>query len=392
MAQRIRIRHRRRDRWRPLVSAIVAVTLGVGALAGSPDSSAGAESSTTNRFLLTAATASMGISVLRVSDGARLSPVPGSPFRTGFGVLSLEVSPDGSTVYVPHIAEPAVSGYHLDASGRLTPIPGAYVRFAGLPTAARLSPDGKHLFVVVGGVPGRVESFAVSSSGALTPTGTPPVAVDGLSLVGQAAVDPDGRFLRVVTYLGNTLSSFAIGANGRLTPHGVTPIGLGPVAPAFTPDGKFLYTSDEITVSVSGFRVAADGDLVRTPGSPYLTGGLPHGAIATPDGTRLYVPNAIGPVITSIAGFHINADGGLTPLPNSPYLLPIGALPGSLALDPDGKHLYAVDVATVRALSSQVHTYTINANGSLSPANRPAVDTGALITDGPVVALTTVSE
>ena len=343
----------------------------------------------THRFLLTAATGSMGISVLRVSDSGGLAPVAGTPFRTGFGVLSLTVSPDGSTAYVPHIVEPAVSGYRLDRFGRLHEIPGARLNFSGLPTAAQLAPDGKHLYVVVGGLPGRVESFAVTASGALRPTGMPAVRVDGLSVVGQAAVDPDGRFLRVVTYLGTTLSSYAIGPGGRLTPRGVMSIGLGPVAPAFTPDGRYLYTSDELTLSMSGFRVRRDGGLTRLPGSPFVTGGIPHGAIVTPDGRRLYVPNAIG-VGTSIAGFDVHADGRLTPLPHSPYPTPLGSLPGSLALNPDGKHLYAVDVATVRSTSSQAHTYLIAADGSLRPSNRQPVDTGALITDGPVVALATV--
>jgi hypothetical protein len=50
----------------------------------------------------------------------------------------------------------------------------------------------------------------------------------------------------------------------------------------------------------------------------------------------------------------------------------IGSRLAGSALDrPDGRHLYAVDVTTVRALSSQVHTYNIN---------------------GPVVSLTTVTE
>ncbi|MEE3850192.1 hypothetical protein VZC37_07590 [Gordonia sp. LSe1-13] len=373
----------------PLRVTTMVVVLAIVTLVVSPAPVGRSEPAAVDRFLVTAATASMGISVQRVSDDGTLIRVPGSPFPTGFGVLSLTVSADGSTVFVPRALEPAVSGYRLDRSGRLHKIPGAYQRFSGPPTAAQLTPDGTHLFVVVGGVPGHVESFAVSPSGELRPTGAPHVPVDGLSAIGQAAIDPDGRFLRVLTYVGNTMSSYAIGANGQLTPHGVSTVGAGPVAPAFSPDGRFLYTSDELSFSVSGFEVSDDGSLTRTAGSPYPTGGIPHGAIVTPDGQRLYVPNAIG-VGTSVAGFRIHRDGRLSPLPHSPYPMPLGSLPGQIALHPDGKHMYVVDVATVRSTSSQVHTYVINADGSLRPSGAAPVDTGLLITDGPAVALTTL--
>ncbi|WP_158675764.1 lactonase family protein [Nocardia stercoris] len=336
------------------------------------------------RFLIVAGTASMGIGVLHVGDDGTLSQVPGSPFPTGFGILSLVVSPDGRTVYVPHVGDQAVTGYRLDDNGALHQIPGATVTLDGPPTAARLTPDGSHLFVVVGGVPGHVVSFAVAASGALSPTGAPPVTVDGLSAVGMAAVDPSGRYLRVATYLGNTVSSFAIGPDYRLTPLGPTRVDPGPVGPGYTPDGRYLYESNEFGTDLSGFAIGADGALTPTPGSPYPTGGVPHGAVVTADGRRLYVPNAIG---GSIAGFDVHPDGALTPLPGSPYVAPAATLPGQVALHPDGRHLYLADVLTAH-VTTMVHSYVIGADGSLAPSGQPPVDTGVVMSDGPVVALT----
>ncbi|MEV6218086.1 beta-propeller fold lactonase family protein [Nocardia sp. NPDC051833] len=336
------------------------------------------------RFLLTAGTASMGISVLRVDEDATLSSVAGSPFPTGFGVLSLVVAPDGRTVYVPHAGDFGVSGYRLDDAGALHPIPGADITVGGPPTAATLSPDGTLLFVVVGGAPGRVESYAVTGTGALTPTGAPSVPVDGFSAVGMARVDPSGRFLRVVTYLGNTLSNYAIQPNGTMIPLGATAVELGPVAPGFTPDGRYLYVSNEFGFDLSGFAVGDNGQLTPTPGSPYPTHGVPHGAVPTADGERLYVPNAMG---QSIAGFTVHDDGRLTELPGSPYAGPGGTLPGQVALHPDGRTLYLIDVLTAQ-VTTRVHTYTIRPDGSLTPSGRPAVDTGVIMSDGPVVALT----
>ncbi|MBY8856920.1 hypothetical protein K7711_10570 [Nocardia sp. CA2R105] len=92
--------------------------------------------------------------------------------------------------------------------------------------------------MVVGGVPGHVVSFAVAPSGALSLTGAPPVTVDGLSAVGMASVDPNGPYLRVATYIGNTLSNFVIGPDGALTPLGPTRVELGPIRPGYTRDGR----------------------------------------------------------------------------------------------------------------------------------------------------------
>lgn len=334
------------------------------------------------RFLIVAGTASMGISVVEVGQDGALSNVPGSPFPTGFGILSVVVAPDGRTVYVPHAGDRAVSGYRLDDHGVLRPIPGANITLDGPPTAAQLTPDGSHLFVVVGGLPGHVVSFAVASSGALTPAGARPVPVDGLSAVGMASVDPSGRYLRVATYLGNTMSDFAIGVNGSLTPLGATHVDLGPVRPGYTPDGRYLYESNEFGTDLSGFAIGPGGRLTPTPGSPYPTGGVPHGAIVTADGRRLYVPNAIG---QSIAGFAVHPDGALTPLPGSPYAAPVATLPGQVALDPDGRHLYLVDVLTAH-VTTMVHSYLIGADGSLAPSGRAPLDTGVIMSDGPVVA------
>ncbi|MEV4152859.1 beta-propeller fold lactonase family protein [Nocardia salmonicida] len=359
--------------------ALIAALLTTFSWAAAPVASAAG-----SRFMIVAGTASMGISVVRVGDDGALTPVPGSPFATGFGILSLVIAPDGHTVYVPHVGDFGVTGYRLDGSGTLHPIPGADITVGGPPTAATLSPDGTQLFVVVGGTPGHVESYAVAASGALAPSGAPTVPVDGFSAVGMAAVDPSGRFLRVVTYLGNTMSSYTIEPNGTMTPLGPTAVKLGPVAPGFTPDGRHLYVSNEFGFDLSGFVIGEDGQVTPTPGSPYPTHGVPHGAVVTTDGTRLYVPNAMG---QSIAGFDVHEDGRLTELPGSPYAAPAATLPGQVALHPDGKTLYLIDVLTAQ-VTTRIHTYTIRPDGSIAPSGALSIDTGVVMSDGPVVAMT----
>ncbi|MCX4095550.1 lactonase family protein [Nocardia sp. alder85J] len=110
---------------------------------------------------------------------------------------------------------------------------------------------------------------------------------------------------------------------------------------------------------------------------------MPHGAVVTADGRHLYVPDAIG---QSAAGFEVHSDGALAPLPGSPYLAPAATLPGRIALHPDGRHLYLVDVPTAH-VTTMVHSYLIGSDGSPVPSGEPPVDTGVVMSDGPVVAM-----
>ncbi|MFT4199214.1 lactonase family protein [Gordonia sp. (in: high G+C Gram-positive bacteria)] len=334
-------------------------------------------------FLITAGTASMGISVLRVHDDGNLSPAPGSPFRTGFGILSVTVSPDKRTVYATHVGDGAISAFRIGQNGALHLV--NTVAVGGAPTGARVTPDGKYLYAVLGGFPGQVTTLAIAPSGALRPLNRPRPSIGTLSsAVSMSSIDPSGRFLRVTSYISTTLTSYALSPRGGARPIGTSGVGFGPVAPGYTPDGTFLYSSDEFGFGLSGFRIHANGALTPTPGSPYATGGVPHGIITSPDGKRLYVPNAIG---TSIAAYRIHGDGRLTPLPGSPYPGPMGTLPGQVALHPSGKWLYDVDVLTA-GITSRVTTYRVRADGGLAPTGRPTADTGVFMSDGPVVALT----
>ncbi|QKT06639.1 beta-propeller fold lactonase family protein [Gordonia sp. X0973] len=362
-----------------LTALSAAALMSVGAL---PSSSAVAEPPA-KHFLITAGDASMGLSVMRVHDDGALTPTPGSPFRTGFGILGISVSPDKKKLYVPHVGDGAVSAFRIDDAGSLHLL--NTVAVGGAPTGARVTPDGKHLYVVLGGFPGQVATLAITPSGALRPLNRPRPAIGTpSSAVGMASIDPDGRFLRVTSYISTTLTSYALSPNGGARSIGTTPVAFGPVAPGYTPDGRFLYSSDEFGFGLSGFRIHADGSLTPTPGSPYPTGGVPHGVITSPDGKRLYVPNAVG---TSIAAYRIHPDGRLTRIAGSPYPGPAGTLCGQVALHPSGKWLYDIDVLTV-GITTRITTYRVRADGGLAPTNRPVVDTGVVMSDGPVVALT----
>lgn len=334
------------------------------------------------QFLLVGGTVSGDVTVLRVDPSGGLTKVGQTP--VGLGILSLALAPNGRNVYVSQVAEQQVTGYRIDDAGTLRPIPGGEVEVdGGVPVTSTLSSDGTLLFVAVGGVPGHIRTYAVDPSGTLTHTAS--ISVPGFSAIPMIRIDPDDRFLRFVSPLDSLVSSFAIGADGELTSIGA-PVSGGalPVNPGYTPDGRFVYVSNEMGGNISGYSIGADGHLAPTPGSPYPSALMPHGAEVTADGKRVYVPVVAG---GGVAGYSIGADGALTPLPGSPYPAPFGSGPGTVLLSDDERHVYAADVLTV-GITTRVHIYDVQPDGTLSSSALPSVDTGTVLGDGPIMVLT----
>ncbi|MFC9471927.1 lactonase family protein [Nocardia sp. NPDC056952] len=337
------------------------------------------------RYLLVTGTGSSNISVLRVDDNGALTKVPGAPFASDTGSLTLEITPDGRRAYAGHVVSGSIIGYDLGADGSLHEIAGTRIDFGAPVIGVTITPDGSRLFATVGSLTTEVRSFDITASGVLVPTGAPTTAVPGMSGLSLPQVTPDGRNLIVSTFIGATVTSYAIGADASLTQVGATmATGERPALPAVTPNGRYLYISNEGSNTLSGYVIAADGSLSNAPGSPYPTGGTPHGSAITADGTRMYVPASAG---GEVDGFHIGADGALTPLPGSPYKTPDGAMPGRLVLSPDEDELFVIDSLTVSG-SAWVHTYTVAADGSVAPSGLPAADTGVVFHDGPSAHLT----
>ncbi|MFD8245610.1 lactonase family protein [Nocardia sp. NPDC059691] len=338
------------------------------------------------QFMLVGGTASGSIAVLRMNADGSLTKVADTPFDVDLGLFSVALAPEGRTVYATQAASQKVTGYHVDDQGALRPVAGGEaVIDGGLPITSAITPDGKWLFVGVGGFPGRIDAFAVSAAGALTPAGSIPVPGAGAGVLPMVTIDPDGRFLRFASAIDGNVAGFAIHADGSLAALGdSTQVGLLPVNPGYTPDGRFVYISHEQGGAVSGYAIGADGRLTPTPGSPYAVPAMPHNAEVSADGRRVYIPSVAA---GKVNGFAIGADGALSPLPGSPYSTPLGSGPGWVVLSDDQKHLYAADVLTT-GITTKVHIYDVRDDGSLVPSSLPTVDTGTIVSDGPVMVKT----
>lgn len=364
--------------------AVLALSAAL-ALSWLPTAAHAAPAAEAPRYLLVAGAGSSNIGVLRVAPDGGLTPVAGSPFASGTGSLTLEITPDGRRVYTGHVVSGAIIGYDLAADGTLREIAGSRIDFGEPVIGVTITPDGRRLFVTVGGVANEVRSYDITATGVLVPTGAEPTRVEGMSALSLPVLTPDARTLFVSSFVAGTVAAFAVGADASLTPLG-TPLATGerPALPTVTPEGRFLYISNEGTNDVSGYVIAADGRLSPAPGSPYATGGTPHGTAITADSRRLYLPASTG---GQVEGFAIGADGALTALPGSPYPTPAGALPGRVVLAPGERQLYVVDTLTTQG-SARVHTYDIAPDGGLTASALPAADTGVIFHDGPSAYLT----
>ncbi|MEU2441695.1 beta-propeller fold lactonase family protein [Streptomyces rubradiris] len=333
---------------------------------------------------------SNNLAAVNVTDdeGAAPQRVPGSPFASGYGAFVVAASPNGRFLYtVPNIDAGEILVYAVADNGQLTRVQTTKILIPGNATTMGLSfsPDGRHMYATSGtgffDKGGIVTTYTVADNGIPSQTGQP-VNIGASSGLMMSTVSADGRNLYVSDYRQGQIVRLALGSDGTPSaPLERVPTGAGPCFPTISPDGKHFYNVNELGGNVSGFSIAADGSLTPVSGSPFAAGSTPHSVTITPDNRYMYVPNVLS---HTIDGYEVQANGALTKLGNSPF--PSGAdgdSPARTFLSPDGKHLYAVDIASGAAPhTAKLHTFTIGADGRLTES-APAYDTGITGADGP---------
>ena len=176
------------------------------------------------------------------------------------------------------------------------------------------------------------------------------------------ASDHWGDHLYVANQGSHDLSAYFVDrSTGNLTQVPGSPFAIAGVGHrvVVTPSGKFVYVSSTnssngavTSAFINAFAVQSNGSLTPVPGSPFAsaTTGIPALAM-DPKGQYLYVSASTGNG-GAVAAFVISStDGALTPVPGSPFLVPVGSCnpgtdfcqvtPSDLAIDPQGKYLYA---------------------------------------------------
>jgi 6-phosphogluconolactonase (cycloisomerase 2 family) len=131
------------------------------------------------------------------------------------------------------------------------------------------------------------------------------------------------------------------------------------------------------TGRVLQYSVAADGGLTPMSNAMVSAGNTPMAVAVDPEGRHAYVVN-VGD--GSISQFSIGASGDLTPLSPAqianPGMLTLGAASAAITVDPSGQFVYVTNMA-----DATVSQFTIGSDGSLAPMTPVSIPVGV----GPVM-------
>jgi len=193
------------------------------------------------------------------------------------GSRPVSLAVHGNLLYALNTNDNTLSGFRVTGGARLVALPNSTRGLAaGAEGAAavRFTADGTHL-IVSERVSNRLEVFPVSEDGRL---GSPVVSPSH----GGAAFgfDITARDQPIVSETQGTLSSYALASSGALTPitSSISTAGAAPCWVTITSDGRFVYTTNSATSTLAGFVVDAAGTLTPiTPGA--ATGESGAGAV-----------------------------------------------------------------------------------------------------------------
>jgi 6-phosphogluconolactonase (cycloisomerase 2 family) len=230
------------------------------------------------------------------------------------------------------------------------------------PTGLAILPSKKFVYAVNSNSHSNsISVFKVAGDGSLTLSGTPTPAGDGPN---NAVVDPSGQYLLVTNNFGNSVSVYSIDTgSGALSEVGGSPFpaNANPSEIVIVPSGKFVYVTNPGIGTVTGFTFSS-GTLTQVPGSPKFSGAGAFGLAVDSSERFLYVanPSAPNPLQTNtgnVSGFTIDPNtGALTSMQGSPFSPTTGNAPLMIAVDPNGRFVYAVTTGS----SSSVWCFVIS--------------------------------
>jgi 6-phosphogluconolactonase (cycloisomerase 2 family) len=322
-----------------------------------------------------------------------LTLVSGAPYPTGVQPVAVTVDPTGRFVYVVDYNNiPAlgfISAWSIDgATGALTPVPGSPFPTGFLPRAITIDSTGHFAYVANSG-DNNVSAYTINGiTGALAaipgspfPAGSRPYSVTA-----------SGSFLYVANNGSNDVSAYTIdSATGALTAVPSSPFSAGTGPYSVTATGQFAYVANLSSNDISAYTIdSVTGALAAVPGSPFPTDVAPSSVVVDPTGHFAYVANC-GELCNSndlydrggVSAYTIDATtGALTAIPDSWIS---GNYPNSLAVLPSGGFLFAANCGAGCAGDGafldpgSVSAYSIDGTtGELTEISRPSADNVSL--------------
>ncbi|MDM0046253.1 beta-propeller fold lactonase family protein [Variovorax dokdonensis] len=271
----------------------------------------------------------------------------------------------------------ALSAYSIDP---VTGLPGAAPAADPAPTdfaplSVAVADSGKFAWVLSAG--GKLDQFAVASSGAATALSPARVSVSATS--SALVLDPKGRFVYAIDMFqgsGNQgrLTALAIGQDGTLSAKPRVDVGVAPIAYAADPTGRYMYVANN--GKYIGVHPVGEDGLAGATSSANVNAFV-LALAANPDGRKVYalttdtegvkgcvsdwiLRRGSGDGLTSctqdriqLQSFDIDqGDGSLTA---SGMPLSVGSAVG-LKVHPNGRFVYAL------MANGAVRTFTVDAN------------------------------
>lgn len=299
------------------------------------------------------------------------------------GTAAVQFTPQA--LYVPNSTSNSVSQFSITPStGVLTSLGTPFTGGSGAsignqPQGLAVQPNGSLLYVG-DFLSAQIDSFSVTTNGALSSSGLQPVGVPAESPA-SLTTDISGSFLYIADQVGGNIGELPIGSGGALGPTPTTSTSVSGSAPVFVttdPTGQFIYAANSGPGTISAYSISLPSGALSSVGSSVSAGTGTDWIVADPSGRFLY-STAFNS--NSLQEFLITAGTGLPTVNTNPFL-PVGpsaSNPGasSAVIEPSGKFVYATNKSL-----NQIFAYSIDpATGLLSSihTNNPdsqVADTG----------------
>jgi 6-phosphogluconolactonase len=262
-----------------------------------------------NKFLYAANSFEDDVSLYDTSSSGALTEV-GQRMPTGTTPTLIVMDKAGQFLYVANAGSRDISVFSIDpGTGMLTAVAGSPFPIGAGALNMQVSPSGNFLYVSVGvgGSPGTIEIWSLSS-GSLTFVTATPVGTTPQGLV----IDSTGTFLYAANFGDNSISELSIGSDGTLTTVATIGAGLGilssPVDLLIDNSGKYLYVANAGANTVVAYSIS-NGSLALLPTS-FSAGTNPSPSFLATDksGHYLFVGNNSNPAIQS---FNLDPNSGI---------------------------------------------------------------------------------
>ncbi len=267
------------------------------------------------------------------------------------GPQHLLLSPSGTNVYATDNGN--VIGYNVQSNGSLQSFTSAQASLS----AILVDPNAAFIYFAAGGEAG--DWFLDPATGQI-------VANFGAyyfpgNVVGMT--NSVGSYYDFVISDAGTLSEIYRGSNTGATT-GVFSVGNAPSAVAMDGGGRFVYVANRGDNTISGFVTYGDSLQPLNSGTAFPSGTAPSALVGDAHGFYLYVANSGS---HDLWAYSIDPVSGNLTQVGTPVA--VGNGPVSLNVDYSGKFLYCANSG-----DGTISTFTINANGTLTPSGTVIVD------------------